>query len=485
MKRTVKTIGKESAISSALKKIRTESKFKASNDKPNISISKEQLKLFDVDFKKSEKNLMARNAVMSVGPDYTCINSDRLDNITHIFLNSVKKKDVKATDQGHSGRCWMFAGLNVFRHTIINALNLENFEFSETYLFFYDKLERCNTFMSYFLDKPNNELSKPELSRYTETMIRDFMSDGGWWSNFANLIKKYGVVPKTAMPETWSSGDSDMLNKVLNDIILGASVKMLKHEEKDRYKIKEDTMKQIYDSLVIFMGHPPKKFTWYFTDEDGESSAHSDITPQQFTDIFFKEIDIDDYVILTHIPSEHYKFYEKYEVENTKNIVEGKNCTIINVPMHELSEHTRKSLTSNIPVWFSGDVSKGFEPSHMALDDKLIDKSLMFGKTESISKGQNIDLFNLSANHAMTITGYNENDKHEIINWQIENSWGYHDHETPGQDGFMCATNDWFNDNVIQICVHKNMLSRKLSKLLTKQPTMVVPWTNMAPALKS
>src|SRR3989304_9660804 len=89
------------------------------------------------DFKENPSNIIAKNAINSVGLHFATIDSDVANSITHVFLHSLKKKDLRATNQGASGRCWMFAGLNMFSHMIIKALKLENFEFSETYLFFW------------------------------------------------------------------------------------------------------------------------------------------------------------------------------------------------------------------------------------------------------------------------------------------------------------------------------------------------------------
>lgn len=142
-------------------------------------------------------NVITRNAVVSVGSFYTTMNSNRINEISHIFLNTVKKKDLKATNQGHSGRCWLFASLNTFRHLLIHALGLENFEFSEVYLFFWDKLERSNTYLNWFVSHPEY---KPG-DRAFDYMLADFLSDGGYYTTFSNLVNKYGLIPQNAMKE--------------------------------------------------------------------------------------------------------------------------------------------------------------------------------------------------------------------------------------------------------------------------------------------
>src|SRR3989344_8035385 len=164
-------------------------------------------------FNKDPANIIARNAIVSVGSFHATQNSNRTNQIDHIFLNSVKRRGLRATNQGHSGRCWMFAALNTFRHMIIRVLDLENFEFSEVYLFFWDKLERANSYLLWFINHPEY---KPG-DRAFDWVLSDFRSDGGWWNTFANLVNKYGLVPRDAMKETFQSTDSDDMNSIVKE----------------------------------------------------------------------------------------------------------------------------------------------------------------------------------------------------------------------------------------------------------------------------
>ena len=221
------------------------------------------------EFNDDPSNIISRNAIVSVGSILATTNSSRLNNIDHIFMNSIKKKDVKATDQGQSGRCWLFASLNTFRHSIIKTLKLDNFEFSETYLFFYDKLERSNTYLRWFIDTDNIDINSREFYYIT----RDHMGDGGWWTTFTNLVKKYGLLPKNAMKETYQSSCSSDMNSILEEILQTCSYYITTNKNRlskeELLSIKEDTMKQVYNTLVKFLGEPPKKFQWSYTNEEG------------------------------------------------------------------------------------------------------------------------------------------------------------------------------------------------------------------------
>ena len=231
----------------------------------NNDINPEDIVEWSENFKADPVNILTRNAVVSVGSEYAAIDADEARKVNHIFINTLKKHNLKATNQAYSGRCWLFAGLNNFRHLLIKALDLENFEFSETYLFFWDKLERSNYFLQWFIDNPQYGSS----SREAEYMLTDYLDDGGYWNMFVNLISKYGVIPKTAMPETFQSGYSDDMNATIHEYLTACVAYITRNRKKlkkdNLSKLKKNTLKQIYNILVKYLGQPPQSFTWFFT----------------------------------------------------------------------------------------------------------------------------------------------------------------------------------------------------------------------------
>ena len=92
----------------------------------------------------------------------------------------------------------MFAALNTMRFAIMKKLDLDTFELSQNYTLFYDKLEKAN----YFLESILDTLEEPTNGRVIAHLLMAPLNDGGQWDMFCNLIEKYGVVPKDAMPET-------------------------------------------------------------------------------------------------------------------------------------------------------------------------------------------------------------------------------------------------------------------------------------------
>ena len=446
-------------------------------------INDEFLRECKEEFDSNPTNTIVRNSVVSIGSMISTTNSDRLNDISYVFLNTLKKKNVKATNQGRSGRCWLFAGLNLFRHNVIKALDLENFEFSEIYLFFWDKMERANSYLKWFLDHPEIKTTDKAFI----FMVEEYTSDGGWWSNFANLVAKYGLVPKCAMGETWQSEDSDDMNSILDERLKACASYIInnryRHSEDELLEIKDETLKQVYTILVKFLGEPPKKFKWCYTNDDNESNIIDYLSPEKFMNMVIPWINIQDFVVLVNMPTD-LKYRKTYSVKYTNNVAEGNSFTFLNLPINELSKYAKKSIISGMPVWFGADVSQDFNPYHSTLDDKLSDSDIVFGDSHPFSKGDKIKFRNLQANHAMTLIGINLKHDGTPDSWQVENSWGFWDNETPGEDGFLYMSHSWFKKNVLQVVIHKNYLSRTVQRLLLQDPILLDPWDCVAPALR-
>lgn len=444
------------------------------------------LKRCKTEFENSDKDKIAKNAITLVG----CLNSttdhSETTKISHVFLNSLKKKNLKATNQGSSGRCWLFSGLNMFRHHVINILNLQNFEFSETYLFFYDKIERSNCFLQWIKNNcRNTNLNDDKLFEYLIDSDK-YMSDGGYWNFFANLVKKYGLLPKTAMPETFQSECSDEMNGILMNFLQSGASEIIKEKNVDKVDtIIEEVRKQVYSTLVKFLGEPCEKFDWSYTNEEGESNIIQGLTPLAFKDMMLPEIDLDDFVVLSNMPCNNYKFNTKYEVEFSTNIIEGNNCICLNIEMNELEKYAMKSVLAGIPVWIGADVRQYFHPYYSALNTKVINNDLIFGKPlKDMNKKERFLFKNQETCHAMTLTGVNIDYKNSPISWEVENSWGFLDNEEPGLDGFLTMSKEWFREYVGEIVIHKRFLSRSIQKILDKEAISVKPWDKLLPVLK-
>lgn len=182
----------------------------ASNQPDNLALTAEQLREYSAAFNADRANLVAANAAVSNGILQAATSYRGVRELPRTF--SVELKQGSITSQEHSGRCWMFASLNTLRYELMHKWNLDDFEFSESYLFFYDKLEKSN----FYLENVLKTLDKTTDSRIFEAVNEGPADDGGWWQMFVALVKKYGLVPKEAYPESSNSRDSSAFEQYLN-----------------------------------------------------------------------------------------------------------------------------------------------------------------------------------------------------------------------------------------------------------------------------
>ena len=427
---------------------------------------------------KDPVHAIVRNAIVTIGSELATTNQDELNKITHLFMNTVKKKNLKATCQGGSGRCWMFAGLNTMRHIMIKGMDLDNFEFSQTYLFFWDKFERSNTYLQWFIDNPD----AVQGDRHFDFITSMQLSDGGWWNTFVNLVDKYGVVPKTAMEETYQSEDTEDMNQTLMLYLNSAVCQLRRKEVQDIKTFKTKTMTRIFSILVKYLGTPPNTFDWTFTQDD-EVKVMQQLNPTIFKDMLTSSLSMSDFVVLTDLPQ--LRRNTLYTLRYSSNIIGGKDLTILNLSIESMAKYTKKSILTGLSVWFAADVSKHFNYWHSTLNDKINDSTPAFGPLSEMSKKEQLVMCNTEPNHAMAFTGVNVDDKGKLpVSWQVENSWGFHDHETAGMDGFLCMSHSWFNKYVIQVSIFKQLLSKVDQQLLETRPVPLLPWELGGSALR-
>lgn len=425
-------------------------------------------------FKSDPVNRIVRNAIVTVGSNLATTNQDELNKLTHLFMNSVKKKNLKATDQGRSGRCWCFSAFNILRHILIKAMDLDKFEFSGTYLYFWDKFERSNTYLQWFID--NSEFKAGD--RHFDFMVSDFLSDGGWFNTFANLIEKYGMVPKDVMDESFQSSDTDDMNEVLGLYLNSAVNYICKNRNTvsndDLLKYKKEVMENIFNILIKYLGTPPQTFNWAFNKGD-EVSMVTDLSPMKFKDMVMPNMSMHDFVVVADLP--HLPRNKMYVVNYSSNVYEGKKMSFLNLPIEDIAKYSEKCIVSGCSVWFACDVRKHFNFYHSTLCDKVNNTDDVFGKYDDMTKGEALLLRSTEPNHAMALTGVNVNSEgDEPTSWQVENSWGYFDHETEGLDGFLYMSHSWFKKYVIEISIFGKMLSDEHLALTKTTPVELLPW---------
>lgn len=414
-----------------------------------------------------------RNSILNVGIEKTALNHNSKIEMQHTF--SIDLHSDKITSQKRSGRCWLFAGLNIMRPKIIKELNLGNFEFSQTYLMFFDKLEKAN----YFLENILETLNESTDSRLVNWLLSSPLGDGGQWDMFTGIIDKYGVVPKYAMPETFHSSSSGRMNSILtlklreyastlrNMCKEGTDIEILK-------SMKRDMLIEFYRLCTMFLGIPPDKFTFECKNKDNEFHRNSNVTPKEF---YRKYVDIDlgEYISIINAPTEDKPFNRTYTVKYLGNVVGGNPVTYLNVDIATLKELTLKQLKDEIPVWFGCDVGKNMIKDKGILDMNSYDYDGVLHTEFRLDKAGRLDYGESLMTHAMVFTGVNITNDGTPNRWKVENSWG----KKPGDEGFFVMSDEWFEEYTYQVVVHKKYLDKELLKALSLEPVVLEPWDPM------
>ena len=383
---------------------------------------------------------------------------------------SIDLKTLPVTNQKASGRCWIFAGCNVLREKIAKKYNLEQFEISQNYIAFYDKLEKCNYLMESVIKLRDRE----KFDRTLDFILTNGIEDGGQWDLFVNIVKKYGAVPKDAYPETFQSSNTREIDSLLNRYVRKFSFDIRKMNNIDDInKLEETYMKNIYKILCSAFGIPPKKFSFEYVDKDKNYHIIKDLDPQRFVNEII-EINLDEYVSVINSPTEDKPFYTPYTVSYLGNVVEGNKVVYLNEEINSLKELVIEQLKAGEPVWFGSDCSKDADRKEGVWDDLTFDTDLLFQIDSSMSKEAMLDTRNSAMNHAMVITGVNlENDK--PTKWKIENSWG----DDVANKGYYVASDSWFEKYVYQIVVNTKYLSEFEKNDLKKDKIELDPWDPM------
>lgn len=388
-----------------------------------------------------------------------------------VFKFSTDIKTMKSTNQKSSGRCWLFAATNVLREHIAKELNLEDFELSQSYMAFWDKFERCNYFFEAILETADLPLN----DRTVNFLLQGGLSDGGQWDMFTSLVRKYGVVPKDAMPETFQTsntrGSNQYISKFMRKNALslrkmaagGASREALEAEKKA-------LLAKCFSFLSSCYGEPPETFDFEYVDKDKNFHRESGMTPLSFRDKYFDGV-WDDYVSLIHAPTADKPFDRLYTIKYLGNVAEDKGVRHINLTMEELKAAVLRQLQDGEVVWFGSDCGKFGDRDSRFWDDQSFDSLPATGLDVAMTKEEMLDCCDSAMNHAMCFTGVNIGEDGKPNRWKIENSWG-----SEGlNEGYYMASDSWFDLLVYQAVVHKKYLGDKAA-ILDTDPIVLDPW---------
>jgi len=424
------------------------------------------------DFAAQPAYTMIQNAVTKVTVRDLAVRRDVVAEADHSF--SIRLDDWAATNQKRSGRCWLFAGLNLLRAGAAKKMKLKNFEFSQNFVMFWDKLEKAN----YFLEAILQTADRGHDDRTVAFLLSRPISDGGQWDMFANIVGKYGLVPKAAMPETESSSNSGAMNsllqaklrqgaKTLRDLHAGGAAAGRLREAK------EQILTAVHRILSIHLGRPPENFIWQWYDKKKKFHRDAKMTPRRFA-AKYVTIPLDDYVCLVHDPRPSSPAGRLFTVRYLGNVVGAGIVRYLNVPIDRIKRIATRTLRAGEPVWFGCDVGKQMDREMGLWDANLRDYERLYDTTFELDKAARLEYAHARMTHAMLFTGV------DIVNrrprrWRVENSWGDKD----GKKGFFIMNDSWFDEHLFEIAARTRYLPARLREALTRKPIVLPPWDPM------
>ena len=435
-------------------------------------ISQETIQSFRDDFEQDLSAKASQNVVTQTTIDDVALVRDVVQGTDFSF--STHLDDWKVTNQKKSGRCWLFAALNMLRVPAMKKMNVKEFEFSQNWAMFWDKFERANWFLQHIIDTAERDVD----DRTVAFLLSDPIGDGGQWNMFVNVVNKHGLVPKSAMPETESSSCTMKMNMILK-WKLRDGAEQIRAVGADMEQVRNEILSGIWRILCIHLGTPPTKFMWQWQDKDKEFTRKGEMTPLEFAAEYI-ETPLDEYVCLVNDPRDSSPLMRTYTVECLGNVVGGDLVKYLNVDTNVMKSLTQKTLEDGKPVWMGCDVGKMFRRDIGIWDAELYDFESVYGTDLGLTKAERLEYHQTLMTHAMLFTGVDVHDG-VATKWRVENSWG---EEEVGKKGFQSMNDSWFDEYMFEVAIEKKYLSPELLAALEEEPIVLAPWDPMGSLAK-
>lgn len=430
----------------------------------------DEIAKFQQDYQQNKQNKIAELAVVNNGVQKASFNGEGIRDLNRTFSIEIPTDNV--TDQKQSGRCWLFAALNVLRHKFAKQYHTKNFTFSQSYLFFWDRIERANIFFNHILETAD----KPVDDRTVHFYLQAPDTDGGQWHMAISLIRKYGLVPTYAQDESFTANNTAAFNQALNmklredGLVLRKLAQAGKNDEIEQKR--QEYLSEIYRMAVIAFGQPVQKFDLEFKDDDGNYKLDQNITPLDFFHNYFED-DLDDYVVLFNAPDHEYDKLYAFPFED--NVEDGSPVRFLNTKIENLKEAAIKQLKDGETIWFGCDVGKQSDRQKGILAADLYETDTIFGIETKLNKKERLQTGASGSTHAMTFVGVDVVDG-KPRQWKVENSWG----TKVGDKGYFVMDDKWFDEYLFKVVVKKQYLPEKLVKIAESEATPVPCWDSMA-----
>ncbi|XP_077995432.1 bleomycin hydrolase-like [Glandiceps talaboti] len=448
----------------------------------SAGISSEQLKQCTDRFESDPRYKVAQNVAVTHDPLELVLDQKVLHGINHCFNHKVG--EVKpVTNQKSSGRCWIFACMNAMRLPFMKHHNLEDFEFSQNYLFFWDKIERSLFFLHAYAE--TSKKGEQVDGRLFNFLLSNPVDDGGQWDMLVNLIEKHGVIPKKCFPEAHSADASTRLHRMMKCKLreYALRLRLLIEDGRSDQEIQSEinrSMEEIYRMVAICLGSPPDTITWEYHDKNKTYHKVGPIKPSDFYHQYVKpHFNAADKVCIVNDPRPNHHFGKLYTVDYLNNMHGGRQCLYINQPSSVLKELTIQSIKADEAVWFGCDVGKFFNWKLGINDLDLYNYELAFGfRMLQMTKSERLIYCESLMTHAMLITGVGteeEDGKEKSTKWRVENSWG----DEKGDKGYLIMSDKWFDEFVYEVVIDKKYVPSNVLAVLDQDPIVLPAWDPM------
>ena len=437
------------------------------------SIRPEDLQKFRASYEENPISQVVTHAASKAAVNDICYDTQHAKRMNHKF--SVNVPTMGACNQKSSGRCWIFAALNILREKVAKELNLPEFELSQSFFSFYDHLEKANTFLERILETAESPLE----DRYVYKLLSSPVGDGGWWEFFVGLCQKYGAVPKEAMPETYQSGASASMNMLIN-MQLREDAMVLREklaagaDLREVRDLKQEMLAEIYNIIAICLGNPPEAFDFEYVDKDKKYHADRNLTPKAFYDRYIAR-NIQDIVSILNAPTPTKPFDRTFVIRHEESVYGVSPVKSLNIPMEDFEAACIRQLEAGDPIWFSCDCHPYGSREEGIWDTGIYDYETPFGLKLSMDKGKMLEYHQSAPNHAMLLTGVNLVDG-KPDKWKVENSWG----ADKADKGYYIMSEDWFQKYVYFASIDRKYLTERERKLFEQEPIVLEPWDVLA-----
>ena len=443
---------------------------RAQDDKGGIT--REMLGQIRQSYQNTASDKALRNAIGNNSIRSLALNQENMKEMDTHFSIRVNSKGI--TDQASSGRCWLFTGLNVMRAKAIAKYGFSSFEFSEIYPFFWDQLEKANLFLQGIIDTSD----RPLEDKTVQWLFQHPLSDGGTFTGVADIVGKYGLVPKEAMPETHSSNNTSTMSSLISLKLkeFGLQLREMGTRSAKRSVMIEEKTRMlgiIYRMLVLNLGVPPTEFDYVRRDAQGNPVETEHHTPMTFLEKYGDKNLLSDYVMLMNDPSREY--YKCYEIDYDRHRYDGKNWTYVNLPVEDIKEMAIASLKDSTMMYFSCDVGKFLNSKRGLLDVDNYDYESLMGTTFGMDKKARIQTYSSGSSHAMTLMAVDLDKDGKPVKWMVENSWG----PSSGYQGHLIMTDEWFDEYMFRLVVETKYVPEKVRKLFEQKPVRLPAWDPM------